>query len=544
MTTYTYPAGDFDRWRSLMGVLGSFWNELFEDRAQLRSLAEGRAQLGAQTLFELMDLFDAMSRYRIPILHRQNWYVLYLRESECNSVPAVLPGYGDGDIYGGPRIYGQAATTQYAFPAPADLAEAYILVNRFTDPSLVWYRDADFRLDTQRHTISFRQNPFTNPCIPKRDIYDGSQRVDREAAIWLFRGQFDWEQLYYQLGYVLGMRLKSSEGYRELLNAVMDAVVGGTAERDIVRGVAAITGIPLTVEPAETIVHIQTDHQHLLVITDQHVYRFAPACVPVVAVGETVRAGDALVDALQFYWFNRGEVPADLPALVVDRGFHSSCLYGDLLFENREVPLEVEEHVDGFTKVTFGLGGFALDVEAFFDEMHRRGVAASTIVLDPDCEDTTTLIEYPAAYPDGEDAVRPASTWRRKGTLAHFLDQRATPIGEPTAASLPATINPLRFLIENVLRNNAFAVHIKAKGLGPAGLGLHNIRFLQKIVPPRTAMLIIVEMTPREERVTIDGVDDSNLGTFDAIERVSDPLPVEQVDDTRLSIRLISVTCQ
>ena len=35
-------------------------------------------------------------------------------------------------------------------------------------------------------------------------------------------------------------------------------------------------------------------------------------------------------------------------------------------------------------------------------------------------------------------------------------------------------------------------------------------------------MLIIVEMTPREERVTIDGVDDSNLGTFDAIERVSD----------------------
>ena len=134
MTTYTYPAGDFDRWRSLMGTLGSFWNELFEDRAQLRSLAEGRVQLGAQTLLELMDLFDAMSRYRIPILHRQNWYVLYLRESECNSVPAVLPGYGDGDIYGGPRIYGQAATTQYAFPAPADLAEAYILVNRFTDP--------------------------------------------------------------------------------------------------------------------------------------------------------------------------------------------------------------------------------------------------------------------------------------------------------------------------------------------------------------------------------------------------------------------------
>src|SRR5690606_17803300 len=114
--------------------------------------------------------------------------------------------------------------------------------------------------------------------------------------------------------------------------------------------------------------------------------------------------------------FQRGQVPAELRAVELGRGWLAAGFVGGLTFENKDVPLVVES--DGvYTRLSWELGGWDQDVRRFFDQLHARGLA-------------------------------------NPPTLAQLLDRRTNPAGEPTAANLPATINPLAFLVANVLRNH------------------------------------------------------------------------------------------
>ena len=133
---------------------------------------------------------------------------------------------------------------------------------------------------------------------------------------------------------------------------------------------------------------------------------------------------------------------------------------------------------------------------------------------------------------------------KRRGTLAHLLDKRVNSGTEPTAAHLPKTINPLRFLVENVLRNNVFVVRIMVPALGKNRLGLYNIRHLRQLLPPQTAMIVIFELAP--ERVTVNGPDNVReiLNTFTGMERQKDTLPSTLVRDFGAYARVVSGTCQ
>jgi hypothetical protein len=365
MGTYVYPATDWDRPKNLLAALGSFWAEIYSGRHQILAYAEAKGQIEGQTLIDLLHVIESTSRSTAPVYHRDNWYALRLLASERNSIKTVLPEY-DGTLnYDDGHQYDQPLdTVNHAFPAPASMANAPLIMNRFTEPSLMWASGVDFVLKDS--VITFRTNPFSDNRVVTRPVYQDGQIVDTEALLWVFRGEWDWETIYRQYGYVLNVQMESSTGYRDLLNALFDSLIGGTTRSTIERAFVALTGIPLVLEPTETVQHVTLDRNGRLIITDQHVYRFSMDVLPVVAAGDTVHAGDPLVDALQIYELNRGQVPSNLLALSVGKGFLATCYYSDLIFENREVPLEVTEAEDdpyGFTYVKFGLGGFPLDVQ-------------------------------------------------------------------------------------------------------------------------------------------------------------------------------------
>lgn len=522
MSEFCYPAGDHDRPRNLLGLLGTFWTNTYTGRDQVQSYVGALAQLSAQTHLDLLELVASMSRYEVPLFHRDNWYLLTLKQSERNGAKTSLYRYGDAGIqYGGPLHYDVPAVRElHTFPLPTKLANVGLIMNRITEPSVTLTQSLDYLVDIERDAIVFRSNPFDNPLIATRPVYENGEIIDYEAALWLFRGEFDFEHIYRQFGYILGLKLQSSKGYRDLLNAIFDAIVGGTAQAQISRAFAAITGIPLVMETQETVEHITLDGGGRLVITDQHVYRFQADATMLVEVGDVVTAGDPLTDALEIIELNRGQVPSSVEALALGEGLLASCFYGDLVFENREVPLEVEEdHVSGYTYVKFGLGGFPLDVERFFDDLHARGIELATAEIDTCAGET------------------------RVGTLAHVLDTRVNQTGEPLARHLPSTINPLQFLVQNVLRNNVFLVRVKAAGMGRDALGLYNVRHLSKIVPPHTAMLLILELTVPEETVSVDLITES-LGRLDGLEPLVDDVPESMVDDSRIGIRTVSGVCQ
>lgn len=533
MAYYAFPNNIYDQPDNLLAVLGSWWADMYAGRDQVDNLVQGKAQLETQSMMDLLELLAAMSRFSVPIYHTANWYPLYLRASQRNDAQTSLlrydgaKNYDDGRQYDVPKF-----NTFHAFPRPDTLVSVPLIMNRFVAPTMTQTDGIDYILVD--NAIIFRNNPFDDPRVAKRAVYEDGRVTDTEALIWVYRGQFDWDTIYRQFAYVIGLRLKSSAGYRELMNAVYDAMVGGATRGDLLRALSAMTGIPLVREAEEIIVDMVRDTENMVIITDLSVYKFGLAAEPVVVVGQTVYRGQALTDALRIHELNQGIVPASLLSLALGQGFLSTCFYADLVFENKEVPLVVDtRHASGYTRVSWDLGGFPLDVQQFFDDLHARGVTEAERPVD-ECEQLARTIRYPANDCDDVEVIA------RRGTLAHYLDLRENMVGEPTVTMLPRTINPLKFLIENILRNNAYIVRVKTSGSGHGGVGLYNARLLRKIIPPSTAMILIVDLTAAKDSVRVDQLVE-RVTTFTGMTPLTDV--VNTVADRRVTVRVINGNC-
>ena len=192
-------------------------------------------------------------------------------------------------------------------------------------------------------------------------------------------------------------------------------------------------------------------------------------CSSILTPGQKLKAGDPLTDLLQILELNRGNTldPAQVSALTLGPGVLSWGFYSDLTFNNQETPVQVTLDVDGYTKVSWALGGFKYDVDKFWRDVHRAGVAAGK-------------------------------------TIAMLLDRRENPEGQPQAGNLPQTINPLTFLVQNFLRNNAYIVKVKAGNQLANRLAFVPADQLRKIQPPHTLMLLIVELVGMEFPVIME----------------------------------------
>ena len=534
MGHYAFPHTVYDQPENLLATLGSLWADAYSGRDQVLSVVQGTQQLENQPMLDLMELLASLSRFTVPIYHTANWYPLYLLASQRNDAQTSLLRYDDGENYDvGDRYDIPQSRPAHAFPRPADLVGIPLIMNRFTDPTMIQNDGIDYVL--QDNAIIFRHNPFDDMRIAKRPVYKDGVTVDTEALVWVFRGQFDWDIVYQQFAYVIGLRLRSSVGYRDLMNAIFDAMVGGTTYNDILLAFSAMTGVPVVREERETVVDITFDNQNLIIITDLHVYKYGLTATATVAIGDVLRRGQTMTDALQIHELNCGVVPAGLDSLAIGEGFLSTCFYSDLVFENKNVPLVVDTRdPSGYTKLTWGLGGFPLDVAQFFDELHNRGVAEASRPID-ECEELKKTIRYPVNNCDEEETIG------RRGTLAHFLDLRTVQVGEPTASQLPKTINPLKFLVENILRNNACIIRIKAASAGTDAVGLHNVRLLRKIIPPQIAAILMIDLTAAKDSATVDMLNEQ-VSTFTGMQPLHDSV-VDMVTDRRLTVRVVNGTC-
>lgn len=463
MAVFRYPQNDFDRPDVLLNLLGSYWATTYQGSTLVGNLTAATGQLVQQTYTQLLELVNSVSRYSVPIYHQDNWYRLSILKSKLNTDPDLLAKYTtpSANQYTSPATlyYGVLQDQPYfAVTKPTDLADVRLIFNRLVEPSVELVRGVDYWLTDK--LIVFRQNPFDNSLIAKRDVLNNvGTVVDTEIVLWLYRGKWDWKYVYEQFGYALRLRLESSEGYKKFINAIFDAFCQGTSIRTQQLALAAAFGVPLTVETQETVQAIASDYRQLNIITDQHVYQFPLSATPVVSVGDILNAGSFLTDTFQIFELNRGQLidSSVISALTVGSGVLAWGYWGDITFENTETAVIVEPNVDGYTKVSWALGGFPYDVEKFWNDVHAAGVAKGQ-------------------------------------TLAMLLDKRPDPVGQPTAGALPTTINPFQFLTSNVLRNNATIVKVKPGSQLENQLAFVPADQLRKIQPPHTLMFVIVEL--------------------------------------------------
>ena len=568
---FVYPSSDLDQGRALIAVLGNFWSRMYTAKDQVASFTAAGAVLAAQTHRNILEAIQALSRFDVPVFHTQLWTPIVLKKSSVTYAKVINNFFDENQAIfdSNAGVFGGVVDRPlYYFPLPTDLVNVGQIFNKLIFPTTTLQQNIDYVIDRKSNALVFVNNPFDNDGFDRKNTADAlTGVVDEEILLWGFSGQFDYKYVLDQFAYAVGIQLTSSEGYKALTNSVISGLIsGGASAAELDLALAAICGIPLVIEDRETVEEVSRDNNGLFVATDKHVYRFSADAAPVVTVGQVVFGGEQLVDGFKIdELFTTGDVdklPADtdpsccqplprvlaandttvhtnngreilvvprsyecdkkLKALALDRGFLSACFYGDLVFEGIDTPLIVDtNHPSGYTYVKFNIAGLPADVDAFFDEIHRRGVAAAEAAKADPC---------------------PPGTGRY--TLAHFLDRRVRLLTEPGPQHLPATINPLRFLIENVLRNNVFTVRLTMSALGPNRLGLYNVRHLRQLLPPGAAMLLVCDLQSKTDVIASKNFVDEQLQFFTGTEPLADTLTDEYVSDMGVTVHLISGTCQ
>lgn len=460
---YTWP-DELDDARRLLGVAGSFWAETYAGSDLVESLAHAKARQQAKAHADLLDLAACLSRLKTPVLHREEWTPLVLRESDLNA--PNLPKFDGTHTFLDGLTFGQPVESAlFAWPLPPGLATAAVVANQITDGTVTYVRGVDFT--AADGAVRFRTNPFADPAVRVTDVFSGGTIVDREARLWAYAADADRRTVHLQYGYAIGLQTPSTARGRDAVNAAYDGLVLGTTARAVEEFVSALCDLPIAVAD-ETVLYVAEDNLRKWVVTAGNAYGVPRAANLTAAAGDVLRAGQSVCDALTFHDLNRGEVPAGLTALSLGRGLLAAGFFRELVFHDADAELLVEEDVDGYTKVAFSLGGWPVDVAKFWADVHAAGVAAGD-------------------------------------TLAMRLDLRANKTGQPTSANLPATVNPLRFLVENVFRGNAFVVTVRPAAFGRDAVGLSAAWFLRKLVPPQTACILVVRLDAGGDVVTMDG---------------------------------------
>jgi hypothetical protein len=507
MSIPVYPVEDFDRGSQLLRQLGSFWFNVFDDRATIKSYLRASGNEHGQTYLDFLETVSSLSRFTVPVFHVENWHLLTVKFSDANSTASIYQAgdlvYGSqsGVVTGRPAGFiqtyaGMDRPDQLRVQLPGDLADIpRTLQNLILFPSLILVNGVDFDVDKERLILRFLKNPFDNVLVPKRDIVDSTGAVvDQEIALWIYKGDFDLEHVYVHFGYAIGVKLQSSQFYKDLLNAFWDMHVLGPSRRALELMLSALSGVALGRDPVEIVEVVQVEETSQLIVTSSQVYRVPLTSTVIVSVGQEIFQGDPLTDAFSIVELSGHDPDYDaLPVLAMSKHFLSGGFFSEISFKNVKGDIQfMGNDEDGKAIIRLEATGFSSDLEKFWDLVHQRGKAAGR-------------------------------------TLANLLDIRADPVGEPTAANLPSELNPLRFVLENVLRNNLFLIRLKITSFDPKAPGLALLRLLRLVVPPHTTYVICVDVSVPEETVDLSVVGgDDEAGAEESLDPL---LATDEIED-------------
>lgn len=454
MSDPIYPNDDLDSADALSSALGSFWTGTYGGRAQVAALLSAVLRTARQARSDLAEVNAGVALESTPLHHVDLWRRFIFLDSEFSSALPVF-GSSEAGFFGADRFWGQPVSDTPRSIA-VDTEVLPFLCDDTVDPDICLVDRIDYTLSNGQ--LTFTIDPFVDSRFTPRPIFDtDGEVIDRELVFWAFRSKSDRRDLYLRHGYALGVTGPSSPAYRDMLSALQSALVAGPTTGGLAETTAAICGVSLA-DGVERVELIGQDDRGQFVATDRRIIRLGASAVPVVSVGDVPSAGDSFCNALTIYEPTGAAFPDTLVALPVVVGpIGRDRRAGTVHFEDRTVPVSVDSDVFGNTRVRFPLGGTPRDVNDFWAEVHARGIADVS--------------------------------------LAQRLDVRPNPTGEPTASSLPATINPLSFLLTRLLRGNIVCIRIIASALPASRLDLSRLRVLRRLIPPHVHLIILIEMT-------------------------------------------------
>lgn len=511
---YIYPASDLDRPGPALLQLGTFW-AAHPSAAVFTAFLSAQDWLANDLVQELAEWWQALEPRTAPLALTRRYVPLALPFDDHASMAAVFAE--GGLVFGTAGNWSQEGQVQQAVYLSESMtvaAEGYLLTEDdepllFPDDdgdvalivdtgetvsaqSRVVYRAAtasawplggrtdlgpladrldadqaalrlqgiDYQLDPVNDRLLFRQDPLEDDRVVKDS---------RSALLWAGRERHPGrlELPYRRLWSLPG---RADADLAALSRALGEGLVRGASRGSALRAAAACYGVTLP-EAGEVVELVQTDRNHLVIVTDRAVHLRHKAAVPLVAAGDVLGALGDLAD--DFRW-SAGRTPPDwLGYLDVPPELLEVATDGALRFRDEEVAWAVSTDVTGATEMRFDLDAPDADQEAFWAEVQRRGLAGGT-------------------------------------TLARYLDRRSTgavlTVTQPAAAQLPATVNPLEFLLANLLSGRAVFLRLRRE-CRLAADAVYDLGALVREALPLTGLLWVL-------------VEDDLVGRWQALNRL------------------------
>jgi len=428
----------------LAACLGDFWSQEYGGRDQVRLFIEGLAAIYANDRAAREDWAALLSLATVKPLATVPYLAWTLRPG-ANDAAVPARTFGDGTTFGSGAYFGEMTSAGPAYPKPAGLVRAAMLVDAPRRPTIALVDGCDFAIEADR--IRFNVDPFDDPRIQALALEDGS------VPMFFAGARVDDRRLDLHYGYVMGCDRRSTDTYRRFLMALWHCVAIGASDDALDEALAAIADAPRAEgdETVQEVVH--QDGRPWLVITERRCYR-VPAIDPIVMVGDVLEPGQILGDAIRRSRMGKG------------------------------VP-------DGVRFLALGPADTGLDgATAWADED-----VATTIAAD---RRGHTTIEWPL---DGNGAAY----WQTvdRVALARALDSRGPSAAtEPSSVNLPTRINPLDFLCREMLPG-ADCVRFRVDSFGPDSPGLDLLGRLKACLPPEYRMMVVATLPRLADAATL-----------------------------------------
>ena len=492
---FEFPKDDLDIPGKPASLVGGYWIEVYEGKDQIQDLVYSRNTLWQQARDGWNEVYRTKSRLIIDPVSLKNWIYMPIIKSKGAT---TKNSYGGGRAYGASE-YQYGVSVGYAWDLPASVTSVSQIYNRVSYPSASLIETIDFYIDKDAGKIVFKTDPFSNSNFAVSSINNQDGTTDTQLAMWAFRPKIDKRSIQLIYGEPIGVDGKSTPEYKEYINDIYDSIILGMSSGKLGHMLGAALELPVAVEN-EKVERIHNSDRKVI-ITNKRVYFMPRSATATVSVDDAVVYGQSLSDGLVITELKRNCDISNIKAINLTKGFISNDFMYDLGFVNNYVTPTVTEVENGKTEFKFYIGGHPLDVDKFWELVNKNGISMGK-------------------------------------TLAEGLDKRIEKIGQPAKESLPNSINPLRFLVDEMVPGGLTLISINVESLP---FSLPRMEIIPDLVSLGNGVFFIFEAPLAiDSSFDVQSVSASQYTGAETLEEYIDP----SLLNNAVTLKTISSSCE